>query len=53
MCYLRMRAGVLSRTSFHMGKWELANIPLKEWIIYTDVHGLLDGPSDAVCLPTH
>ena len=35
-----------------MGQLELANVPIKGWIIDPDVHGLLHGPCDVVCLPT-
>ena len=39
----------------HPKCWQLefANVPVKEWIINPSVHGLLDGPSDVVCLPVH
>ena len=32
---------------------ELAFVPIREWIIELDIHGLLDGHGDDVCLPTH
>ena len=35
-----------------MGQLKLAYVPVKEWIIDPDVHGLLDGPCDVVHLPT-
>ena len=36
-----------------MVQLELANVPVKEWIIDPDVHGLFYCPSDVVHLPTH
>ena len=35
--------------------WKLAfsYIPLEVWVIDLDVHGLLDGPSDDICLPAY
>ena len=36
-----------------VGQLQLLNIPIQEWIIDPDVHGLLDGPWDIVGLPTH
>ena len=36
-----------------MRQLELAFVPIREWIIDPNVHGLLDGPGDDVCLPTH
>ena len=32
---------------------EIANVPVKEWIIDPHVHGLLDGTCSVVHLPTH
>ena len=37
----------------NVGQLELVYLPLKRWIIDPDVCGLLDGPGDALCLPTH
>ena len=36
-----------------MGQLELAYVPSNGCIIYLDAHGLLDGPGNAVLLPTH
>ena len=35
------------------GQPKLSNIPTDGWIIDPDVHGLLDGSCNIVCLPTH
>ena len=52
--YLRLKAGVLNRTSSNMvGQLELANVPIEAWIIDPHVHDLLAGHCNAVCLPTH
>ena len=37
----------------YMGKIELANVPIEQWIIDPDEHGLLDGPCDVVQLSSH
>ena len=37
----------------YLGWLELVNVPVKEWIIDHDVHGLLYGPSDVAHLPTY
>ena len=37
----------------NVGQLELANVPVKGWIIDPDVHGLLYGSSDVVHLPIH
>ena len=37
----------------HVGQLEIANVPVKGWIIDHDVYGLLYGSSDVVHLPTH
>ena len=49
-CYLRWRAGMLSRTS---SQFELVNVPVEGWIIDPNVHGLLYGPCDVVHLPSY
>ena len=36
-----------------MRQLEFANIPIEGWIIGPDVHGLLDGPCDVLCLLTY
>ena len=35
------------------GLLELTYVPINRWIIDPDMHDLLDGPGDVVCLPTH
>ena len=45
--------GVLQDLIPDMGQLELACVSIKGWIIYAEVHGLLDGPGNTVCLPTH
>ena len=37
----------------YVGKLDLANVSIEGWIIQHGVHGLLAGPCDVVCLPTH
>ena len=37
----------------YMGPIELAKAPIEEWIIDTDVHGLLEGLCDVLHLPTY
>ena len=37
----------------YVGQLELATVLIEGWIIYSDVHDLLDGPCDVACLPTH
>ena len=34
-----------------MWKLVFSYIPVEGWVIDPGVHGLLDGPSDAMCLP--
>ena len=35
------------------GHWNLPMYSIEGWVIDPDVHGLLDGPGNTVCLPTH
>ena len=52
--YLRWKAGLPCRTSSQIwDSWNLARDPVEGWIFDPDKHSLLDGPSSAVCLPTH
>ena len=44
---------IVKSLNFALVKLEFANGPLKVWIIDPVVHGLLDGPSDVMCLPLH
>ena len=37
----------------YVGQLEFANVLTGGWIIDPKVLGLLDGPCDVVCLPTH
>ena len=51
---LRWRAGgILEDFIPDVGQLELAYLPIMEWIIDPDVHGLLDHPGNTVYLPTH
>ena len=37
----------------YVGQLELSSVPVKGWVIDPDVYGLLYGPCNVVCLPTH
>ena len=37
----------------YMQKLVFSYIPVEGWMIDLDLHGLLDGPSDAMCLPSY
>ena len=51
---LEMEArGVLQDLIPNVGQLECAYVPIKEWITDADVHGLLGGPGNTVCLPIH
>ena len=45
--------GVLQDLTSNVGQSELVYFPIKGLFIDPDVHGLLYGPGDIVCLPTH
>ena len=45
--------GVFQDLIPNVGQLELACVPIKEWIIYPDIHGFLGGPGNTVYLPTH
>ena len=44
---------VLQNLITDVGQLELAYVPIKEWIIYSDVCGLLDGLWNIAQLPLH
>ena len=48
-----MGRGIKQDSIPHVGQLEFANVPIEGWIIDPDVHGLLNGPCDVVCLPTY
>ena len=45
--------GVLQVLIPYLWQLELAYVTIKGWIIDPDVHSLLDGHGDVLCLPTH
>ena len=45
--------GIEQNVIQYVGQQEFSNDPIEGCIIGPDVHGLLDGPCDVVCLPTH
>ena len=52
--YLRMEGRVVLQDIISdVRQLELAYVPVKGWIIDPEVHGILDGPDNTVCLPTH
>ena len=36
-----------------MWKLVVSYVPVEGWVINSDVHGLPDGPSGAICLPSY